>query len=198
MSNHLLLITTLSWVVAAFALAWLYRKQVTWPKVVLALIFLGVGAYSATTSFWRWQMGVEREAARHLVGVTILDFDGRLGFLRKNLSATLEQDNTVGSDPATTIDWSSTFAFQHRDLQLQLDTVRQNAFIQRYYSVWLDRVSMHQQHLDLTATALAKLTDKRPKHATFDAYIQQVEEVKKFLGRLKDRLASGAHDEPVL
>jgi hypothetical protein len=197
-SNLLLILTTLAWIFAAMALAWLYRKQATWRKVVLALIFLGIGAYSATSSFWRWQMGVEREAARHLVGVTILDFDERLGFLRKNLIATLEQDNTVGSDPATTIDWSSTFAFQHRDLQLQLDTVRQNAFIQRYYSVWLDRASMHQQHLDFIATALAKLTEKRPKRASFDAYIQQVEDVKKFLGRLEDRLTSGAHDEPVL
>ena len=206
-SDPLSLIATVTWLVAAIALALLYRKQAKWPKAVLAIIFCVIGAASACSSFLHWRMGLERESARHLAGVAQLRFHEHLWFLQSYLGSELDQDTAEDGKSPASMDWPKTFAAKHRDIQLELDNVMQNAFIQRYYSVWAADATVHQQQLERLATSLERLatstvtlTEQRPMRMTFDTYVDHVEEVREFLGRLETEISLGTEQnaEPEL
>ena len=191
-SDPLSLIATVTWLAAAIGLALLYRKQAKWAKVVLAIVFCVVGAASACSSFLHWRMGLERESARHLAGVAQLRFNEHLEFLQSYLGSELDQDS--GDDDgksAAPMDWPKTFEAKHQDIQLELDNVMQNAFIQRYYAVWAADATVHQQQLERLAKSTVTLTEQRPRRVTFDTYVDHVEAVREFLVRLETEISLG-------
>jgi hypothetical protein len=199
-SDPLSLVATVTWLVAAIALALLYRKRAKWPKVVLAIVFCVIGSASASSSFLRWRMGLERESARHLTGVAELRFDDHLEFLQSRLARELDQDNAEERKSAAAMDWPGTFEAKHRVIHLELDNVMQNAFIQRYYSVWAADATVHQQQLERLATSTVNLTEQRPRRVTFDTYVDHVQAVREFLARLETEISLGTEQnaEPEL
>jgi hypothetical protein len=190
-SNLLLLLTALTWIFAAMGLAWLYRQQATWLKFVLALLFFGIGGASSIASFLHWQMELERESARHLVGVAQLRFKDQLVFLHNYLEIELDQDDPGDQKAADSLDWSGTFQMKHREIQLDLGNIIQNAFLQRFHSVGVADAAVYQQQLNDMATSMQKLTELEPKRVTFDSYVDRVIAARKSLIKLEARIGAG-------
>ncbi|MEJ7592735.1 MAG: hypothetical protein WKF77_14395 [Planctomycetaceae bacterium] len=195
-----LLVVTVSWFVAAIALAVLYRKQLTWLKFLLALIFCGLGAASAYYCFLHWLFGLERESAAHLVGVTHIRLSDDVEFLQSYLGSAMEIADGDQRQGSSAIDWTGTFELKHHDIVSALDDVIQNDCIQRYYSVWGSEVALHKDHLDMLGKKIVALTELRARSTTFVAYVNHLEDTGQFLDRLSIEIRSGTEQnaEPEL